>query len=122
MHLPEHITTARERGWEWFVEHAKSRFALAWLALIAFTDTIFSPLTAEAFLAVLILAHKEKWKTFLAVSWVSSIAGAAVGYWLLFYLFRAFGGPFLASWGLVDAYATSPSHLCVLLSFFSPFF
>src|SRR3989344_7029058 len=111
MHGIEHITTARERGWEWFVEHARSRFALAWLSLIAFTDTIFSPLTAEAFLAVLILAHKEKWKTFLAVSWMSSIAGAAVGYWLLFYLFRAFGEPFLASWGLVDAYARGPRGL-----------
>ena len=126
MHGIEHITTARERGWEWFVEHAKSRFALAWLALIAFTDTIFSPLTAEAFLAVLILAHKEKWKTFLAVSWVSSIAGAAVGYWLLFYLFRAFGEPFLASWGLVDAYASAQGllgaqiFLAMLLASFTP--
>ena len=126
MHGIEHITTARERGWEWFAEHARSRFALAWLALVAFTDTIFSPLTAEAFLAVLILAHKEKWKTFLAVSWVSSIAGAAVGYWLLFYLFRAFGEPFLASWGLVDAYASAQGllgaqiFLAMLLASFTP--
>src|SRR3989344_4759480 len=109
MHLPEHITTAHERGWEWFVAHARSRFALLWLALIAFSDTIVSPLTAEAFLAPLVLAHKEKWKTFLAVSWVSSAAGAAVGYWLLFYLFRAFGEPFLASWGLQEAYTNTQS-------------
>src|SRR3989344_9296456 len=89
MHITEHITTARERGWEWFVEHAKSRFALAWLALVAFTDTIFSPLTAEAFLAALVLAHKEKWKTFLAVSWGSSMAGAAGGGLLVFFPFPA---------------------------------
>ncbi|OGG58707.1 hypothetical protein A2765_00090 [Candidatus Kaiserbacteria bacterium RIFCSPHIGHO2_01_FULL_56_24] len=126
MHGIEHITTARERGWGWFVEHAKSRFALAWLALIAFTDTIFSPLTAEAFLAALILAHRGKWKTFLAISWISSIAGAAVGYWLLFYLFRAFGEPFLASWGLVDAYASAQEllgaqiFLAMLLASFTP--
>lgn len=126
MHITEHITTARERGWEWFVEHARSRFALAWLSLVAFTDTIFSPLTAEAFLAALVLAHREKWKTFLAVSWVSSIAGAAVGYWLLFYLFRAFGEPFLASWGLTDAYANAQEllgaqiFLAMLLASFTP--
>ncbi|HXK31383.1 MAG TPA: VTT domain-containing protein [Candidatus Paceibacterota bacterium] len=126
MHITEHITTARERGWEWFVEHARSRFALAWLALVAFTDTIFSPLTAEAFLAALVLAHKEKWKTFLAVSWVSSIAGAAVGYWLLFYLFRVFGEQFLASLGLVGAYANAQEllgaqiFLAMLLASFTP--
>jgi len=126
MHITEHITTARERGWEWFVEHARSRFALAWLALVAFTDTIFSPLTAEAFLAALVLAHKEKWKTFLAVSWVSSIAGAAVGYWLLFYLFRVFGEQFLASWGLGGAYANAQEllgaqiFLAMLLASFTP--
>lgn len=126
MHLPEHITTARERGWAWFEAHARSRFALAWLALIAFTDTIFSPLTAEAFLAALVLAHKEKWKTFLAVSWVSSVAGAAVGYWLLYYAFRTFGEPFLASWGLTDVYLTAQDllgaqiFLTMLLASFTP--
>lgn len=126
MHVIEHITTVRERGWAWFAEHARSRFALWWLALIAFTDTIVSPLTAEAFLAALLLAHKEKWKTFLAVSWVSSTAGAVVGYWLLFYLFRAFGEQFLASWGLQSAYSGAQSllgegiFLAMLVASFTP--
>lgn len=116
----------RERGWAWFETHARSRFALLWLALIAFTDTIFSPLTAEAFLAALVLAHKEKWKTFLAVSWVSSAAGAAVGYWLLYFAFRMFGEPFLASWGLTEVYATAQSllgaqiFLAMLVASFTP--
>ena len=126
MHGIEHITTTRERGWAWFEAHARSRYALLWLSLVAFTDTIFSPLTAEAFLAALILAHKEKWKTFLAVSWVSSTAGAITGYWLLFYLFRTFGEPFLSSWGLTDAYASAQGllgaqiFLTMLLASFTP--
>ncbi len=126
MQVIEHITTVRERGWQWFEAHARSRFALAWLALIAFTDTIFSPLTAEAFLAALVLAHKEKWKTFLAVSWVSSVAGAATGYWLLYYVFRVFGEQFLTSWGLQDAYTNAQSllgggiFLTMLLASFTP--
>ncbi len=126
MPITEHITTVRERGWAWFETHARSRFALLWLALIAFTDTIFSPLTAEAFLAALVLAHKEKWKTFLAVSWVSSAAGAATGYWLLYYAFRTFGEPFLASWGLTEVYATAQSllgaqiFLAMLVASFTP--
>lgn len=126
MHVTEHITTARERGWQWFVEHAKSRFALVWLSVIAFTDTVFSPFTAEAFLAVLILAHREKWRTYLVVSWVSSMAGAAVGYWLFYFAFRTFGEPMLASWGLASVYTVAQSvlgaqiFLSMLLASFTP--
>ncbi len=120
------ITLWHERVWLWFEVHARSRYAPLWLALVAFTDTIFSPLTAEAFLAALVLAHKEKWKTFLAVSWVSSTAGAIVGYWLLYYLFRVFGERFLASWGLQDTYTNAQSllgggiFLAMLLASFTP--
>src|SRR3989344_9286145 len=126
MHVTEHITTVRERGWGLFEAHARSRFALLWLALVAFTDTVFSPLTAEAFLAALVLAHRERWKTFLAVSWVSSTAGAVAGYWLLYYAFRTLGEPFLASWGLTDAYASAQGllgaqiFLTMLLASFTP--
>lgn len=104
MEVLEHITEPRERGWAWFVAHAKSRFALVWLALLGFADTVFFPISVEAFLAALVLAHRERWKTFLAVSLVSSAAGAAAGYWLLYYIFRSFGEPLLAQWGLGEAY------------------
>ena len=126
MHLTEHITTAHERGWGWFVEHARSRFALFWLAALGFADTIFFPISVEAFLAVLVLAHHERWRAFLAVSWFSSVAGATVGYWLLFWLFRIFGEPFLSSWGLVDAYTSfqgflsTQIFLAMLLASFTP--
>lgn len=111
MHILEHITTVREKGWGWFVEHARSRYALWWLALLGFADTVFFPISVEAFLAVLVLAHRERWKTFLAVSLASSAAGAAAGYWLLFWLFRSFGEPLLVAWGLADAYATAQTLL-----------
>lgn len=126
MEIIEHITTARERGWGWFVEHAKSRYALLWLSLVAFTDTVFSPITAEAFLAVLILAHRERWRTYLLVSWVSSMAGAAAGYWLFYFAFRTFGEPWLASWGLSEVYSVAQSvlgaqiFLSMLLASFTP--
>ena len=109
--LLEHITTARERGWGWFVEHARSRFALCWLALLGFADTVFFPISVEAFLAVLVLAHRERWRTFLAVSLASSVAGAAAGYWLLYWLFRSFGEPLLITYGLGEAYGVAQTLL-----------
>lgn len=126
MEVIEHITTTRERGWKWFVEHAKGRFALLWLALIAFTDTLFSPFTAEAFLAALVLAHRERWQVFLPVSLISSVAGAAAGYWLLYILFRALGEQFLSSWGLTGVYDVAQDLLgaqiffTMLLASFTP--
>ncbi len=126
MHPPEHITTPQERMWVWFTNHARSRFALWWMALIAFTDTIFSPIAAETFLAALVLAHRERWRTFLLVSWFSSIAGAITGYWLLYFAFRAFGEPFLATWGLGGVYAQAQDlfggqiFLAMLLASFTP--
>jgi len=126
MEVLEHITTTRERGWQWFAAHARGRFALVWLSLVAFTDTLFSPFTAETFLAALVLAHRERWGTFLPVALVSSVAGAAAGYWLLFFLFRSFGESILASWGLENIYSMAQGLLgggiffTMLLASFTP--
>lgn len=126
MQFLEHITTAQERGWGWFQQHARSRFALLWLALLGFADTVFFPISVEAFLAALVLAHRERWKSYLAVSWISSMVGAAVGYAIFFYAFRAFGETFLVYWGLQDAYAAAQTLLgaqiffTMLLATFTP--
>ena len=126
MHILEHITTARERSWTWFVEHARSRFALVWLAVIAFTDTLFSPFTAEAFLAALVLAHRDHWRRYLPVALAASTAGAAAGYWVLYWAFRSFGEPMLASWGLDGIYGMAQTLLggqiffAMLLASFTP--
>jgi membrane protein YqaA with SNARE-associated domain len=126
MEVLEHVTTTRERGWSWFVEHAKSRYALLWLALLGFADTVFFPISVEAFLAVLVLAHRDRWRTYLAVSITSSTAGAIAGYWLLFWLFRSFGEPLLAQWGIGEAYSIAQTllggqiFLTMLLASFTP--
>ncbi len=126
MEVLEHIPTTQERGWSWFVEHAKSRYALWWLALLGFADTVFFPISVEAFLAVLVLAHRDRWRTYLAVSITSSTAGAVAGYWLLYWLFRSFGEPLLAQWGIGEAYGIAQTllggqiFLTMLLASFTP--
>src|SRR3989344_3389529 len=111
MEVLEHTTTARGRLWAWFGEHAKSRWALWWLALVAFADTLFSPITAEAFLAALLLAHRDRWRAYLPVALVASTVGTAAGYWLFYFLYRSFGEGLLAAWGFTDAYAAAQSLL-----------
>ena len=101
----------RGKVWRWFTEHAKSRFALAWLALVAYTDTVFSPFSVEPFLAALVLAHRERWKIYLATTLTFSCLGTATGYWIFYFLYRAFGETLLASWGYMDAYAVAQTLL-----------
>ena len=99
MEVLEHITPPpkRTRLWHWFREHARSRMALAWLALIAFTDTLFSPITAEAFLTALMLAHRDRWRAYLPVALAFSVLGTVTGYWLFYFLYRSFGEALLAT-------------------------
>lgn len=113
MDVLEHVTPPppRTRLWAWFREHAKSRWALLWLALIAFCDTLFSPITAEAFLTALMLAHKDRWKKYLPVALACSTLGAMAGYGLFYIAYRSFGEALLASWGYSGAYATAQELL-----------
>jgi membrane protein YqaA with SNARE-associated domain len=109
MEVLEHITPPpkRTRLWHWFREHARSRMALAWLALIAFTDTLFSPITAEAFLTALMLAHRDRWRAYLPVALAFSVLGTVTGYWLFYFLYRSFGEALLASWGYAGAFSAA---------------
>lgn len=85
------LATRRNQLWQWFVRHAESRHALAWLGLIAFFDTIFLPIAPEIFMVALMLAHPKRWKAYLAVGLLASTAGAVVGYSIAFFLFTQLG-------------------------------
>jgi membrane protein YqaA with SNARE-associated domain len=100
-----YIHTAREKSWEWFVGHAHRPHALGWLALVSFTDAIVSPLAPEVFLVALMLAHPNRWRSYLATAVASTIAGAAVGYYIAVFLFHQFGEPLLAFYHLENAFA-----------------
>lgn len=116
----------RSRLWQWFKEHARSRWALVWMGLIAFADTLFSPITAEAFLTALLLAHRDRWKTYLPVALTFSALGAAAGYGVFYFAYRWFGEALLASWGFTGAYDAAQALLgahifsAMLIASFTP--
>lgn len=92
------------RAWDWFVEHARSRYAVAWLAIVAFADAIFFPVAAELFLVALTLAQPSRWRIFLVVGIGCSTIGAAVGYYVAKLVFIQFGMPILAFYHLEPAF------------------
>jgi membrane protein YqaA with SNARE-associated domain len=101
------VASLRERMWNWFERHAKRPHALGWLAFVAFTDAVVSPLVPEVFLAALMLAHPNRWKQYLSVAILSTTLGAAVGYFIAGFLFIQFGEPILAFYGLNSAFETA---------------
>ncbi|HEY4501612.1 MAG TPA: VTT domain-containing protein [Candidatus Paceibacterota bacterium] len=127
MDVLEHVAPSPKRLlWAWFKEHAKSRWALAWLGLVAFADTLFSPITAEAFLTVLLLAHRDRWRAYLPTALFFSTLGAAAGYCAFYFAYRAFGEALLASWGFAGAYTAAQGllgthiFLAMLVAAFTP--
>lgn len=103
----EAMPTFRERMWAWFQAHARSPHVLVWLAVISFTDALFFPIAPELFLIVLVLAHRERSRTYLAVAAGASAIGAATGYVLATFLFREFGEPVIAFYHLESAFAAA---------------
>ena len=106
------VSSWRARLWQWFVHHAHGPYALRWLALIGFSDTIISPLAPELFLVALMLAHPARWKQYLSVAILSSTAGAVIGFYLARFVFHQFGEPVLAFYHLNGAFVQM-RHLLV---------
>lgn len=90
--------------WQWFTAHAESKYALWWLGLIAFLDTIFLPIAPEVFMVALMLAHPKRWKAYLAVALLASTAGAVVGYSIAFFLFTQLSSLLLRSDAIQHAF------------------
>lgn len=105
--IAAYIYAVREKSWQWFIGHAERPHALGWLALVSFTDAIVSPLAPELFLVALMLAHPGRWRQYLATAVFSTIAGAAVGYYIAVFLFHQFGEPLLAFYHLQMAFETA---------------
>jgi membrane protein YqaA with SNARE-associated domain len=97
----------RARSWAWFIAHTDRPGALGWLALLSFSDALFFPLAPEIYLVAFTLAQPKKWKEYLPVAIVSSIAGATAGYFVGAFLFHQFGLPLLQFYNLEGAFMTA---------------
>lgn len=108
MHLPQHITTAHERGWKWFSDRAHSKHATFWLAVLAFLEPVISPIVPETLLVAMLLAGSDdqKWKKYSAITTAASVAGGIAGYCVGMLAFKVFGEALLATFGLSDIHNT----------------
>ena len=84
------IELARELS-HWLIGYADSEWALAVLAVTAFTESIFFPIPPDALLIGMSLIQPKMALLFAAVATVASVAGAVAGRWLG----KRFGRPVL---------------------------
>lgn len=75
------IERYKKRVHDWAYRNASSRFGTFWLSLISFTESFISPLPPDIVLfGILVLKRGKKWFYYVAVTTISSVAGAVIGY------------------------------------------
>ncbi len=107
MQLLEHITTIRDRAWAWFAARAESKYAIFWLCFLSYIEPFISPIVPEALMSAMILARRERWKLYTALTIVFTFLGGITGYLLGMFIFEGFAAPLLAFAGFRDFHAVS---------------
>ncbi len=88
MRIFEHITTISERAWGWFAARADSKYAIFWLCTLAFLEPFLSPFIPEALLVAMIIAKREHWKLYTALTVLFCLLGGIAGYVIGMFFFH----------------------------------
>lgn len=97
------VTRPLRSLYDWTLRLAGHPHALWWLALVAFTESIFFPIPQDVMLIPMILAAPRRAWLIAGVCTVASVSGGVAGWWIGFELFERFGRPILEFYGHPDA-------------------
>lgn len=84
---------------------ADHRYALWWLALVAFLESSVFPIPPDVLMIPMILARPSRAWLIAAVALVASVLGGLLGYGIGALAFEGIGQPILATMGKTDAMA-----------------
>ena len=101
----------RERAWGWFAERAESKQALFWLCFLSYTEPFLSPIVPEALMTAMILAKREHWRLYAALTTAFTFFGGVTGYLLGVFLFKEFATPLLGLSGFQEFQGVSQQIL-----------
>lgn len=79
---------------------ASSKYAVYWLALVAFSESIFFPIPQDIMLIPMILAVRERAFLLAGVCTVASVSGGIVGYGVGLWFYETMGQAVIAFYGL----------------------
>lgn len=88
------------------IRFSRTRAGVGTLALAAFMETTIFPLMIELVAVPMMLSHRHRIGRFVVTICLGSVLGAAVTYWLSFYLFDSFGQWFMRALDYHQHYAS----------------
>jgi len=103
-----------------------SKHAEPALAGLSFAEASFFPLPVDPLLMAMIFATPKKWVRYTSVAVVSSVIGAAFGYFIGAVLFDSFGSTILSALHIQDSFITvrglyqQHSFLILIVAAFTP--
>ncbi|MGF1594067.1 MAG: YqaA family protein [Kiloniellaceae bacterium] len=92
------------RLYDWTMQTAGHRHALAALAVISFAESSFFPIPPDVLLIPMILAARDRAWLIAAVCTAASVVGGGAGYAIGALLFDTVGRPIVEFYGYLDRY------------------
>lgn len=94
-----------QKTYDWMMDKAAHRHALAWLAVISFVESSFFPIPPDVMLVPMVLAAPTRWFRIAAVCTLASVVGGYLGYAIGAFAMDTVGGAILAAFHLTDKFA-----------------
>ena len=94
-----------EKLYYWTISLASHRFAIGFLAVVAFLESSIFPIPPDVFVIALVLASRDKAWIMASVCTVFSVIGGLFGYIIGFFLFTSIGDPILEFYGYQDHFS-----------------
>ena len=96
--------------YDWTMNLAGHRHALAALALVAFVESSVFPIPPDILIIPMVLAAREKAWRIALVCTVASVVGGLGGYGIGYFLYETVGKPLLEFYGYVDKFSQFQSY------------
>ncbi len=97
--------------YNWTMDKAAHRHAVAWLAFFCFIEASFFPIPPHPLLGLMCLAEPRKALRFSIVATLASVAGGLFGYLIGYGLYDAVGRQLIAALGLTEGFPVAACHL-----------
>ena len=96
--------------YDWTMNLAGHRHALAALALVAFIESSVFPIPPDILIIPMVLAAREKAWRIALVCTAASVIGGLGGYGIGYFLYETVGGPLLEFYGYADKFRQFQSY------------
>ena len=93
--------------YETCLKWAKHKYAVYYLGVMSFFESIIFPIPVDVMLAPMCLARLEKAWHYAFVATITSVLGGVLGYFLGVFLGQSVVEPLLVEWGFGEAYQTT---------------